>query len=122
MINGQNFPVQSGIRASIFSKEEAAILSASEPAFIPPHLFRYGERIKFPAKIYPPRNFRNPGVFDYQGYLADNGIVALTSAKAEDIELLPGFAGNRAEFWRTQIRRSIIAQCPYLCGPQPRLN
>ncbi|MGA9042759.1 MAG: ComEC/Rec2 family competence protein [Terriglobales bacterium] len=110
MINGQNFPVQSGIRASIFSREEAVDPSASESAFTPPHFFRYGERIKFPAKIYPPRNFRNPGVFDYQGYLADNGIVALTSAKAEDIELLPGFAGNRAEFWRTQIRRSIIAR------------
>ncbi len=32
-------------------------------------LFTYGERLRFPAKISLPRNYRNPGAFDYQGYL-----------------------------------------------------
>ncbi len=103
--NGQSFPARWGIRVGIFSK------GAGDPSAVnlaPSHLFRYGERIRLAAKLYAPRNFRDPGAFDYQGYLANNGIVALTSAKAADIELLPGFAGNHAELWRTRIRRSII--------------
>lgn len=116
-INNQSFPVRSGIRVSVFSKEEPRDPSAGGPAFIPSHFFRYGDRLKFPARIYPPRNFRNPGAFDYQGYLAENGIAALTSAKAADIELLPGFTGNRAEFWRTRIRRSIIERVHTLWPP-----
>ena len=70
--------------------------------------FEYGERLRFPARISPPRNYRNPGAFDYQGYLSDNGIVALASTKAASIEVLPGFAGSRAELWRSRIHRSII--------------
>jgi hypothetical protein len=26
------------------------------------------ERLRFSAKLYPPRNFRNPGAFDHAGY------------------------------------------------------
>jgi hypothetical protein len=29
------------------------------------------ESLRYPAKLYPPRNFRNPGAFDYAGYLAE---------------------------------------------------
>ena len=70
-------------------------------------MFRYGERLRFPARISLPRSYRNPGAFDYRGYLAENGIVALASAKAARVEVLPGFAGSRAELWRS-IHRSII--------------
>ncbi len=79
--------------------------------------FRYGERLRFSTKLYPPRNFRNPGAFDYTGYLADNGIVALGSTKVETVELLPGFAGNRAELWRTRLRRSLIERIQILWKP-----
>ena len=58
-------------------------------------VFHYGDRILFTAKLRLPRNFRNPGAFDYQGYLADRGIAALGSAKIESVERLPGFAGSR---------------------------
>jgi competence protein ComEC len=60
------------------------------------------------SKLNPPRNFRNPGAFDYQGYLAEKGIAALPSTKALSVEGLPGFSGNRAELWRSRIHRSII--------------
>jgi competence protein ComEC len=97
----QTVQIRSGLRASLYGKEDAT--------GIPPiHLFRYGERLRFLSKLNPPRNFRNPGAFDYQGYLAENGIAALASAKAASVELLPGFAGKRAELWRTRIHRSII--------------
>ena len=80
-------------------------------------MFRYGERLRFPVKLHPPRNFRNPGAFDHQQYLADRGIVALGSVKTERVELLAGFSGNRAELWRTRIHRSIIEKVHSLWSP-----
>ncbi len=80
-------------------------------------LFHYGERIRLPVKLKRPRNFRNPGAFDYQSYLAANGIAALASSKTGDVELLPGFAGSRLELWRTRIHASIIAKVHALWPP-----
>src|SRR6185437_7221778 len=37
----------------------------------------YGQRISFAAKLRLPRNFRNPGSFDYEGYLHARGLSAL---------------------------------------------
>jgi len=109
---GQTVPVHSGVRLSIYSpapddspgKNSAAYASGM------PHTFHYGERICFSAKLKLPRNFRNPGAFDYQGYLADRGIAALGSSKAEDVKLLPGFVGNGVEAWRSRLHRGVIAK------------
>ena len=76
-IGNQTFAVQSGLRVSFYGKEGKEETGANSTP-----LFRYGERLRFPVKLYPPRNFRNPGAFDYQGYLAENGIAALGSTKA----------------------------------------
>jgi uncharacterized protein DUF4131 len=64
-------------------------------------VFRYGERIRLLVKLKLPRKFRNPGAFEYQSYLAAYRVAALASAKAEDVEVLAGFSGNRLELWRT---------------------
>ena len=111
--------VHSGLRVSLYGHENKEDVSnESEASAIPPiHWFRYGERLRFSAKLYPPRNFRNPGAFDYTGYLADNGIVAIGSTKLETVELLPGFAGSRAELWRTRLRRSLIERIHTLWRP-----
>jgi len=71
-------------------------------------VFHYGERIRMTCRLRPPKNFRNPGAFDYREYLADRGIAALGSAKLNDVELLPGFAGNRSELWRSRIHQSVV--------------
>lgn len=73
-----------------------------------PRLFRYGQRLRFSAKVYFPHNYRNPGAFDYCTYLADQGIAASAPARMEDVEILPGFVGSRIEKWRAGIHRSII--------------
>jgi competence protein ComEC len=109
--NGTKVPVHSGVRLGIYS-----VRSDAAP---PPRLFHYGERIRLPAKVKLPRNFRNPGAFDYQGYLAANGIAALALAKSEEVEVLPGFAGSRVELWRTRIHSSIIAKVHAL-WPRPQ--
>ena len=78
----------------------------------------YGTRLRIRAKLHPPRNYRNPGAFDYEGYLTDNGIALLGSARAPDVEVLPGFAGSRVESWRTRIHASLIAKIHQLWPPQ----
>ena len=65
-----------------------------------------------------PRNFRNPGAFDYQGYLADRGIAALGSAKMENVERLPGFAGSRIASWRSRLHRGVVAKVHELWPPR----
>ena len=113
----QAVALRAGLRVSLYSKQAATEAdSATESG--PPHLFRYGERLRMVAKLHQPRNFRNPGAFDYRGYLADNGIAALGSAKAENAELLPGFVGTRLELWRTRIHRSIIEKIHALWPPE----
>ncbi len=103
---------ESGTRISIHSGVRLGIYSVDTP-----RLFRYGERLCVPVKLKLPRNFRNPGAFDYQAYLATNGISALGSAKAADVKQLPGFAGSRLEFWRARIRASVIAKVHQLWPP-----
>lgn len=102
-----------GVRLSVYDKVAA---NGSQPSGT--HLFLYGERLKFRAKLSPPRNYRNPGAFDYAGYLAQNGIQALASTKASEIGLLPGLTGTRVERWRTRLHRNVIERVHTL-WPQP---
>jgi competence protein ComEC len=112
--NGELFPAHSGVRLGIYSVRPDA---APQVPASPMHLFHYGERLHLPVKLKLPRNFRNPGAFDYHGYLNANGISALGSAKAEDVQLLPGFAGSRLELWRSRIHASVIAKVHTLWPP-----
>jgi competence protein ComEC len=73
--------------------------------------------LRFPAKLYLPHNYRNPGGFDYCAYLADKGIAALASTKFAEVETLSGFSGSRTELRRTRIHRSIIAKIHALWPP-----
>jgi competence protein ComEC len=117
---GETVPVRSGVRVSFYghgTNEEEGNNKSEGSKALPTHWFHYGERLRFPTKLYPPRNFRNPGAFDYVGYLADEGIVALGSTKMEAVEPLPGFSGSRAELWRTRLRRSLIERIHALWKP-----
>jgi competence protein ComEC len=114
---GQSVSVHSGIRLNIYAPrnndaggEETAQAAMNGAIANSMRVFRYGERIRFLAKLRPPRNFRNPGAFDYEGYLAANGIAALGSAKIANVEVIPGFAGSRIEYYRTRIHRSVVAK------------
>jgi competence protein ComEC len=116
-------PIHSGIRLSIYSShsgnansQTADVLQNTKATFT--QTFRYGERIRFLGRLKPPRNFRNPGAFDYEGYLTDNGIAALASAKAENLELLPGFSGNRIEGWRSRVREKVLDRVHELWPPR----
>jgi competence protein ComEC len=57
----------------------------------------YGQQMEAAAKIRSPRNFQNPGAFDYAGYLALQHIYWTGSvASIDDVKLLKGRCGWRA--------------------------
>lgn len=110
-------PIRAGIRLSIFDKiAEEQGHSAADVA--PPWALHYGQRLKFRGKVHAAQGFHNPGAFDYAAYLADTGISALASSKAASVEILPGFAGYRAEAWRARLHRSIVRQIHSLWGTE----
>ena len=112
-------PVRSGIRISVYSPlpTEVSPDDVDSPA-LPLRTLHYGDRIRFMTKPRRPRNFRNPGAFDYESYLADRGIAALGSTKAENVEVLAGFFGSRIERLRNRWRASVIAKVHQLWPPR----
>src|SRR3984893_1073220 len=118
---GQTEPIHSGIRLSIYSPRPNSAVQEENPEATPipsMPLFHYGERIRFSTKLKRPRNFRKPGAFDYQSYLADHNIAALGSTKIENVERLPGFAGSRMAFWRSRLHRGVVAKVHQLWPPR----
>ena len=87
-------------------------LSATIPTF------HYGDRLRFSAKLRFPRNYRNPGAFDQVAYLASKGVVASAAVRADRVERLAGFTGNRWELLRMRVHRSILAMIHKLWPPQ----
>lgn len=115
--DGAIFPIRSGARVNLYDKETPDE-DTQELAIFPPSL-SYGARLRFAAKLFAPRNFGNPGAFDYRGYLADNKIAVLGSAKVSSVEPLPGFSGSRLELFRTRIHRRIV-QTIHRLWPAPQ--
>lgn len=104
---GASLAAGSVVRVSVYGKEEREAADGEREVRSE---FGYGERLRFAARLLAPRNFRNPGAFDYRGFLADEGVVALASVKREEIDRLPGFVGSRAEWWRVRLHRSVMAR------------
>jgi competence protein ComEC len=102
----QTLAVQAGLRLGIYAKDPEQEYDEGVPVAM--RAYRYGERVRFAAKLRAPRNFRNPGAFDYRGYLAERGIVMLASTKSAKVDLLPGFVGTRWQRWRERVHRSVV--------------
>jgi hypothetical protein len=68
-----------GIRATAFVKNEGHdaydAAEDQQPGAFPQ--LSYGDRVRCVARLRAPRNFHNPGAFDYEGYLRGLGITAL---------------------------------------------
>src|SRR6185437_8641085 len=105
-VEGKFFPVRAGVRLGVYASDDAA-----------PVTFLYGQRLQCVTKLSPPHNFRDHGVFDYKGYLNENGIAVLGSAKGDEVQLLPGFVGSRLEQWRARAHRSVIGMIHALWRP-----
>ena len=59
---------------------------------LPP--LRYGQKIELDARVRKPRNFGNPGAFDYASYLARQDIYWTASGAANTVRVLPGQCGS----------------------------
>lgn len=105
-----HYPMQFGIRLNIYSAESAT--SADEPPAPAQENnqqpLAYGQRVHFNAKLRQPRNFLNPGAFDYRRFLANQQIVALGSVRADRLEMLQGRSGSRLGLWRSRARRNLL--------------
>ena len=71
-------------------------LSLREGEVAPP--LHYGQKVELDARIRKPRNFHNPGSFDYVSYLGRQWIYWTASAPADTVvKVLPGSCGSN--FW-----------------------
>jgi competence protein ComEC len=80
------------------------------------HPWRFGDRLEFEARLRRPRNFENPGRFDWEGHLARRGIHATTSvwddaAIVREPGRVDGWRG-RLERWRARLGRRIATTLP----------
>ena len=98
-----------GVRLTIFSKQADEDEARDDGNESPLHVYTYGQRLRFIAKLRLPRNYRNPGATDMAGYLGSQGIRLTGSARATSVEVLPGFTGSRIGLWRSAARRSVLA-------------
>jgi competence protein ComEC len=93
-------------RLNIYTRRDESDDATSTSDQLPQFLYR--QRLKLIAKLREPKNYGNPGAFDYKLFLAKNGISALGSTKYDTVELLPGRAGSRWQRWRSRARQSAI--------------
>lgn len=118
---GACVPMSAGIRVTIYPREitedsgDDADFKTSQDRG--PE-FRYGQRLRFRGRLRQPRNFANPGAWDYVGYLRNSGIVALGSARFDRVELLDSFVATRIGDWRARTRRSLLTKIAALWEPR----
>lgn len=85
----------------------------------PPDL-RYGRRIDIEGRIRPPRNFANPGAFDYSGYLARRHIFwNISVSSPANLHLLPGECGSPFEARVYAVRVGALNRLEQLFPDRP---
>src|SRR5207244_12646336 len=83
--------------------------------------WRYGDRLRVDTILRTPRNFENPGRFDYVAHLARRGVHVTAFVWSDAaLERLPS-AGNgvrdRLERWRARLATAIGAAVAAPAGP-----
>lgn len=83
----------------------------------PPLPCRYGDVIRFKSRLRAPRNFQNPGAFDYERYLRFRGILARGFiGDPAGIIVLRRERGNvlkaGLEHFRDRIRKTVVEKAP----------
>jgi len=75
---------------------------------------RYGQNLELDGKVRPPRNFGNPGAFDYRRFLARQDIYWTVSAAAGGVRVLPGHCGNAFQKAVMDLRQAALARIEHL--------
>lgn len=96
-----------------------AALTAREGEVLPP--LGYGQNVELVAKVRKPRNFGNPGAFDYRRYLGRRQVYWLASARGVDkLRILPGRCGSALEGAVLASRDWITNRLKAASGSDPR--
>lgn len=103
----QRHDLTAGLRLNLYGRAEEVEYGDEAAIAGVPHL-RYGDQVRFTAKLREPKSFRNPGAWDYAGYLRRIGIVALGSAKASSVEVLSTQSPDRIGRLRYTAREAVI--------------
>ena len=105
----EDYEMHFGLRLNIYSGATSEDSEATDsPAHVAGQQLNYGQRLRFTCKLRQPRNFLNPGAFDYRQFLSAQNIVALGSVRDDRLEILSGFSGSRFGRWRSQLRQSLL--------------
>jgi competence protein ComEC len=117
--NGVTQNISTGIGASLYQRNHAAhdeeADESQSPKLSPLH---YGQRIRCVAKLRSPRNYGNPGAFDYRAYLESRGIRYLASVDVATVGPLSGFSGSRPALWRIRLMRRLLEKVNTLWQPR----
>jgi competence protein ComEC len=107
--DGSRFNAPIGLRLSIYARKSDYEDEEQQAAgALPLPVLQYGQRVRLTAKLHEPRNYRNPGAWNYRGYLQAQGIALLGNARVSTVELLPGFAGHRWIAWQHHARAAVL--------------
>jgi competence protein ComEC len=86
----------------------------------PPPALRYGQRVEFEARVRRPRNFGNPGAFDYARYLARRDVYWTASmSPGHEVTLLPGQCGSRFQAAIANLRVGALNRLAQLYQGKP---
>jgi competence protein ComEC len=79
----------------------------------------YGQMVEVEGRVRKPRNFRNPGAFDFARYLARQDIFWTMSAPAGSVKPLAGRCGSRFSRAIMGLRTAAVARIDQLYKDQP---
>jgi competence protein ComEC len=81
-------------------------LYTKEGESLPP--LRYGQNIELDGRVRKPRNYGNPGAFDYAHFLARQDIYWTASGAADTVHILPGRCGSTVQKVAMDLRAAVL--------------
>ncbi len=113
-VAGEQQRVSGGLRASYYAFEKTGEADSSSAAAL-----RAGDRIELLAQAHLPRNYLDPGAFDYRAQLARQGIVLTASLRSLELlhKLSDAPLGMRSRVAR--LRGRLLERVDLLFGRAP---
>ena len=96
----------------------AQVVLYTEPGE-PLPVLHYGQQVELDAKVRPPRNYGNPGAFDYATFLGRQDIYWTASGPATSLRVLPGACGSRFEKAIMDVRQAALDRIERLYPADP---